>query len=43
MDLAIRYILENKPNKTVYNNLDSLKVVLVKYWEEISEDELQTY
>uniref|UniRef100_A0A1I7WH22 Uncharacterized protein n=1 Tax=Heterorhabditis bacteriophora TaxID=37862 RepID=A0A1I7WH22_HETBA len=28
-------------NRTSYNNLDSLKVALVKSWDEISQEELR--
>uniref|UniRef100_A0A1I7XN71 DDE_3 domain-containing protein n=1 Tax=Heterorhabditis bacteriophora TaxID=37862 RepID=A0A1I7XN71_HETBA len=41
MDFAIWSILENKLNRTSYNNLDSLKVALVKSWDEISQEELR--
>uniref|UniRef100_A0A1I7XGA9 DDE_3 domain-containing protein n=1 Tax=Heterorhabditis bacteriophora TaxID=37862 RepID=A0A1I7XGA9_HETBA len=41
MDFAIWSILENKLNRTSYNNLDSHKVPLVKSWDEISQEELR--
>uniref|UniRef100_A0A1I7X4C8 Ovule protein n=1 Tax=Heterorhabditis bacteriophora TaxID=37862 RepID=A0A1I7X4C8_HETBA len=30
-DFAIRSVLENKPSRTSYNHLDSVKVALVEY------------
>uniref|UniRef100_A0A1I7XK25 DDE_3 domain-containing protein n=1 Tax=Heterorhabditis bacteriophora TaxID=37862 RepID=A0A1I7XK25_HETBA len=41
MDFAIWSILENKSSRTSYNNLDSLKMALVKSWDEISQEELR--
>uniref|UniRef100_A0A1I7WHZ5 DDE-1 domain-containing protein n=1 Tax=Heterorhabditis bacteriophora TaxID=37862 RepID=A0A1I7WHZ5_HETBA len=41
MDFTIWSFLENKLSRTSYNNLDSLKVALVKSWNEISQEELR--